>query len=381
MTVPQPGSDPAPSGPGLPRATAVLLTLASVVVVAAGAAAAAWLVGPVFLALVLVIMVHPLHGSLVRAGAPRWLATGLLVLAIYGVLLVLSAVVVYSVARLATVLPSYAGELNAVLTSATSLLARFGVGPDQLRELVAGLDYGRFVGIVTGLLRGLTGLAGNLVFLLSLLLFLGIEAAGAGPRLQAVATQRPHVAAALREFASGTRRFLVVTTVVGAVTGAVDALVLGLLGIPLAVLWGVLVFITNYIPYIGFWIGLVPAALLALLTGGWPSMLVVVGVFLVVNFVLTSVVQPKFVGDAVGLSVSVTLIGLVFWAWLLGPLGAVLAVPLTLLAKVLLVDADPRAHWLDALLGSRAPGPVTDAVPDDAVPDELPDPDPPAEER
>jgi predicted PurR-regulated permease PerM len=89
--------------------------------------------------------------------------------------------------------------------------------------------------------------------------------------------------------------------------------------------------------------------------------LVVVVVFLVVNFLLTSVVQPKFVGDAVGLSVSVTLIALVFWAWLLGPLGAVLAVPLTLLVKVLLVDADPRARWMNALVGST-PAPSGGAV-------------------
>ncbi|GAY09759.1 AI-2E family transporter [Pseudonocardia sp. N23] len=357
-----------PPEPGTPRATAVLLTVAAAVVVAAGAAAAAWLVAPVFLALVLVIMVHPLHGSLVRRGAPRWLATGALVLAIYGVLVVLAAVIVYSVARLATVLPGYAAELNDVVTSTLALLGRFGVGPDQLRSIAAGLDYGRFVGLVTGLLAGLAGLAGNLIFLLSLLLFLGIEAAGAGPRIRAVATERPHIADALREFATGTRRFLVVTTVVGLVTGVVDAVVLGLLGIPLALLWGVLVFITNYIPYIGFWIGLVPPLLLAILTGGWGSALVVVAVFLVVNFVLTSVVQPKFVGDAVGISVSLTLVGLVFWAWLLGPLGAVLAVPLTLLAKVLLVDADPRARWLDALLGSRVPEPP-------------PEPGTPAEER
>ncbi|GAA1881032.1 AI-2E family transporter [Pseudonocardia ailaonensis] len=380
MTVPPHDHPPHATG-GMPRAATVLLTLAAVVIIAAGAAAASWLVGPVFLSLVLVIMVHPLHGRLVRAGAPRWLATTLLVIAIYAVLLVLSAVIVYSVARLATVLPSYAGELNTVLTSATSLLGRFGVGPDQLRAIASGLDYGRLVGIVTGLLSGLAGLAGNLVFLLSLLLFLGIEAAGAGPRLVAVEAERPHIAASLRDFASGTRRFLLVTTVVGLATGIVDAVLLGLLGIPLAVLWGVLVFITNYIPYIGFWIGLVPPALLALLTGGWQSLVIVVVVFLVINFVLTSVVQPKFVGDAVGLSVSLTLVGLVFWAWLLGPLGAVLAVPLTLLAKVLLVDADPRARWLDALLGSRAPENGGSPLPDPGALERPTDTDPSAEER
>ena len=144
-----------------------------------------------------------------------------------------------------------------------------------------------------------------------------------------------------------------------------DAIALALLGIPLALLWGLLVFITNYIPYIGFWIALVPPALLALLIGGWNLMLVVVALFMVVNFVLTSLIQPKYVGDAVGISVTVTLVALVLWGWLLGAIGAVLAVPLTLLAKALLVDIDPHARWANALLGSaattRAPPAVAEA--------------------
>ena len=74
--------------------------------------------------------------------------------------------------------------------------------------------------------------------------------------------------------------------------------------------------------------------------------------FTVVNFVLTSVIQPKYVGDAVGISVSLTLVALVFWGWLLGTVGAVLAVPLTLFAKALLVDVDPQVRWANAILGS-----------------------------
>ena len=130
---------------------------------------------------------------------------------------------------------------------------------------------------------------------------------------------------------------------------------------------GLLVFITNYIPYIGFWIALVPPMLLALLTGGWELTAVVIALFTVVNFVLTSLIQPKYVGDAVGISVTVTLVALVFWGWLLGAIGAVLAVPLTLLVKALLVDVDPRANWVNAVLGSTrtvCPPRTTPASPD-----------------
>ena len=336
----------------LPRTLVILLELAAAVVVAGGIRAAAWLVAPVFLALVIVITVHPVHARLRARGLPSWAATILLVLAVYGVLVVLAGVVVVSVARLATLLPSYAAEVNALLASVTAELARFGVGAEQLREIAGTLNYGRLVGIVSGLLLGITSLLGNLVFLLSLLLFLSIEASGAGTRLALLARDRAPIAAAFTGFTRATRRYMGVNTVFGLLTGLVDAVVLALMGVPLAVLWGLLVFITNYIPYIGFWIALVPPVLLALLTGGWGLAIGVFVLFTVVNFVLTSVIQPKYVGDAVGISVSLTLVALVFWGWLLGTVGAVLAVPLTLFAKALLVDVNPHVRWANAILGS-----------------------------
>ncbi|WP_446686480.1 AI-2E family transporter [Pseudonocardia pini] len=338
------------------------------VIVAAGVSAVSWLVGPLFLALVIVITVHPVHGRMVRWGLPGWAASVVLLLCVYGVLIVLAGVIVVSIARLATVLPGYAAEGSALISGATARLAALGIGADQLREIAASLSPGRLVGLVSGLLLGLTGLLGNLVFLLSLLLFLSVEAAGVDRRQTLLAEDHADAAAALSRFATGTRRYIAVNTVFGLITGAVDAVFLTILGVPLAVLWGLLAFITNYIPYVGFWIGLVPPMILALLVGGWPLMVWVVVIYLVVNFVLTSVIQPKFVGDAVGLSVTVVLIALVFWGWLLGPVGAVLATPLTLLVKVLLVDVDPKARWANALLGTTPP--VYRADPDEALPEE-----------
>ncbi|MHC1562543.1 AI-2E family transporter [Actinomycetospora sp. C-140] len=311
------------------------------------------LIAPVFLAVavVVVVVVHPLQARWQRAGWPSWATVLGLLVAVYGVVLALSATVVFSLARLATLLSGYTAEANALLNSALATLAGYGVGPEQLRALISGLDTQRFVPIVTGLLRGVGGLAGNLLFLLSLLLFLVIESTGIGDRLERLGPRR----AALSRFAHGTRRFITVTTMIGLITGAVDAVILWWLGIPVAVLWGVLVFVTNYIPYLGFWIGAAPPAILALLVARPPLLVAVIVVFLVVNFVLTSLVQPYYVGDAVDLSISLVLISLVFWAWLLGPVGAVLAVPLTLFVKCLLVDDDPSAQWVQALVGAKPP--------------------------
>jgi predicted PurR-regulated permease PerM len=287
-------------------------------------------------------------------GLPGWLTTLVLVVLVQGVVIVLAGVILWSVARLATVLPFYAAQADTLVRAGTGALGAWGLGVDQLRTLAAALDLGKAVAVVAALLAGVVGLATNLAFVLALMLFLGIESSGAADRIAVIGHDRPEVAAALCRFAEGTRRYLVVTTLFGLGVAVFDGVAVALLGIPLAVLWALLAFVTNYIPYVGFWIGVVPPALLALLIGGWKLAAVVLALYLVVNFVATSLVQPYFVGDAVGLSVTVTFVGLIFWAWLLGPVGAVLAVPLTLLTKALLVDIDPRAGWAEALLGSTA---------------------------
>jgi predicted PurR-regulated permease PerM len=150
-----------------------------------------------------------------------------------------------------------------------------------------------------------------------------------------------------------------VSTVFGAIVAVGDWIALTWIGIPAAALWALLAFVTNYIPNIGFVLGLVPPALLGLLDGGWGELLLIVIVYSVLNFVVQTLVQPRFVGDSVGLSMTITFLAVLFWGWVLGALGAFLAVPLTLLVKALLVDVDPHGHWLDVLLREEPRAPRT----------------------
>lgn len=321
----------------MPRALTILLGGAAAVVVVAGVRAVAWLVAPAVLALLVVIAISPVHRWLRGRGAPPWLATLTVVVLVYGVLAVVAVTVAVSGARLASMLPEFARDELVV----------------RAERAINGLDRGQLMGAIGGLLTELTSLTTSLVFLLALLLFLGVEVGWANSRLADIAVDRPHLREAFTEFVRRSRRYLVVTTVFGLVVAVLDTVALALLSIPLALLWGVLSFVTNYIPNIGFLLGVAPPAVLALLQHG-PRRAVAVLVFYgVLNFVVQSLIQPRFTGDAAGLSTTVTFLALVFWAWVLGPLGALLAVPLTVLVKVLLVDVDPAAGWAAALLRPR----------------------------
>ena len=134
----------------------------------------------------------------------------------------------------------------------------------------------------------------------------------------------------------------------------IDTVVLWAIGVPGAFIWGVLAFVTNFIPNIGFVIGVIPPAVIGLLEGGpGPDDRRDRRSTRVINVVIQSIIQPRYVGNAVGLSTTLTFLSLVFWTWVLGPLGALLAVPMSLFFKAILVEADPEAHWLDPLISGH----------------------------
>ena len=131
---------------------------------------------------------------------------------------------------------------------------------------------------------------------------------GTFPRqLERARAVRPAIVDAISAFASGTRRYLAVSTVFGLIVAVLDTIALAILGVPAPVLWGLLAFITNYIPNIGFVIGLIPPAILACSRAAPSLMLAVIAVYCVLNVVIQTVIQPKVVGDAVGLSTTLTL--------------------------------------------------------------------------
>ncbi|MFF0816560.1 AI-2E family transporter [Rhodococcus sp. NPDC003318] len=342
---------------GWPRGLIVLLALAGGVVAIAGVHAFSGILGPVFLALMLVVAVQPLGNRLRRKGAPMWVAVLATLASVYFVLFGLIGALAVSVAQLATLLPQYADKADQLVADVQTRLGQLDIGSDQVETVLSNIDFGKLVGLLDDVLLGLLGVFSNLFFLVAVLLFMAIDAASFGDRMRAVAFSRPDIAYAFSAFASGTRSYLIVSTVFGLIVAVIDAGALWAMGIPLPLLWGLLSFITNYIPNIGFVIGLIPPALIALLEGGPVMMLWVIVVYSVINVTIQSVIQPKFVGDAVGLSVTVTFLALVFWGWVLGPLGALLAIPATLLVKTLLLDIDPTTRWANALISGSAPTP------------------------
>lgn len=322
------------------------MVLSGIVITVLGLRELAWLVTPAAFALVIVVLVYPVYTGLVRRGVPAPVALVALLLSIFGVILGLVAIVVYAIARLATVLPGYFAEAAATTRELSEFLAALGVGPEQIREIVRDIDLPVLAGWLTTHIPSIVGVATSLILVYSLLLFIGIESAQIGGRSIALQEDHPRLAGALAGFVANTRRYVAITGVFAIVVGCLDTVFLLILGIPLALLWGLLAAACNFIPYVGFIIGVIPPALLALLTQGWQSMVLVIVVYTILNSIVTTFVPAKVVGDAVGMSMTVTVASVAFWAWVLGPLGAVLAIPLSLLVKAIFIDSVGSARWL-----------------------------------
>ena len=346
----------APDALERPRAFAptLLLGAAAFTIAIAGARSVGDIIGPVFLALVLTITLQPIRSWFERNRLPEVAASILMLLAAYLVLFLLTLALIVAVARLADLLPEYAEEIENAVVNAGNTLRTFGVKQEQINTVLAAVNPGQVIDFVASLLSGTLGVLKDLFFLVALLLFMTFDTNATRRSLAALGKRFPTPVAALDNFAKATRHYMGVSAGFGLVVAVLDGIALQIMGVPGAFVWAVLAFVTNFIPNIGFAIGVIPPALIAFLDSGVGPMIAVIVVYSVINLVIQSVIQPRVVGDKVGLSPTLTFLSVVFWTWVIGPLGALLAVPLSLLTKALLVEADPGARWALPLISGKA---------------------------
>jgi AI-2 transport protein TqsA len=338
----------------VPRGAVILLAMAGGVVVAFGLHAIGSIVAPVMLALVLTICVHPLRVALEERGVPRGLATGSVVTAVFLLLAAFAVSLVVAFAQFATLLPTFAPQLHDAAVDVEGWLTGLGIGEDQIRAIVSGFDPSTILAFGSSVFGSVATLTAALVVVLTSLILMASDASFLGTVFEQIRAGHPRVVIALQSYASGVRRYMIATAGLGVAQGILNSIALTILGVPGAFLWGLLSFLCSFIPNIGYFIAIVPPLVFGFLAGGVPTLIGVVVVYGVINAVVQSIVQPRIVGNAVALSQTLTFVSVLFWAVVLGSLGAILAIPLTLFVRTLLVDSDPDARWWRPVLGDLA---------------------------
>ena len=331
-----------------------LLTAAALVVVIAGMRSAASLLVPFLLAAFLAVICAQPVFWLQKRRLPTALAVLLVVAGILALELVAAALIGSSVDDFYRALPGYQSRLQDAAAGLIHWLGRLGINPPD-RSLARQIDPGAAMRLVANMLTSLGGVLANTFLILLTVIFMLLEASGLPAKLQAAFGQGEEIFSPVRRFTDGLKRYLAIKTAVSLATGAAVALLLALLGIDFPLLWGLLAFLLNYVPNIGSIIAAVPPVLLGFIQFGAGRALLAALGFLVINMIFGNLIEPRFMGRGLGLSTLVVFISLVFWGWVLGPVGMLLSVPLTMSVKIAL-ETGEGTRWAAVLLeGQPAP--------------------------
>jgi AI-2 transport protein TqsA len=324
------------------------------VVILAGMRAAAPVIGPVVIALLITIAWSPGSQWLQRHGWPP--AAAALMGIVLGVIAIGLVVLLLwsSLVELQRKLPEFQPRLTELRSLAEGLVARL---PVDTSGWLSGdsLQPGAIVSRALGIIGGLTSTLGNLFFLVLIMAFLMLEGVRYPQKLRDAVAGHHVATERLDAFVHSLRSYVLINFSFGLVTGTLNTVLLLALNVEFAVLWGVLSFLLCFIPNVGFALALIPPTLLALLQFGFTRALLVVATFSAVEFVVDTIIKPRFVGGSLDLSPAVVVLSLVFWGWLLGATGAVLAVPLSIVARYFF-ESFPELRWLAHLMSDRGAG-------------------------
>lgn len=339
---------------GTARITQVFVVLAATFVALLGLRELQGIVAPLLLTVNLFIAAYPIQTWLTQRKVPGPLAQLVLAIVMLFILGLFFYALTWSAIALVQELPAYQGKFTELYHESIKLLASWGLSEEQMLNQLKTINPTNLAGVIQNAIGSVTNFITVLVVIITMIVMMVIDAGTFPARDQALRKHQHLVWLSVADFTGGVRRYWVVTTVFGLIVAAIDVTALVWMGIPLAFVWGVLSFLTNYIPNVGFIIGVIPPALMALLDKGPLEAVIVIAIYSVANFVIQSIIQPKFNGDAVGVTATVSFLSLLLWSYVLGGLGALLALPMTLLLKSLFIDHDPKVRWMNAII-SNAP--------------------------
>jgi len=352
-----------------PRSANVVFTLAAIVVLIAGLKFAQPLCVPVLLAFFIATVSFPITSWLRRHRVPNPLAVLLTVVVDF---LFLAAVVVLVISMVGDVQSKWESKykdltvtrIDEASVAVAGTLDQWGVENARERvdsyfrnqsiEQLNQIDFGKILSVSTNVVGRVASFVGTAVLVMILVVFMLSEAAMFGRRFHAISAARGPNFERMLSATRDIQRFLGIKTAVSLGTGVLAGFLCWSAGMDFFILWGILAYALNYVPVVGSIIAGIPPTVLALLTAGVPSALVVAGGFLIINMFLGNFLEPTLMGRRFGLPTLVVAVSVLFWGFIWGPIGMLLAVPLTMMVKVVL-DNSASFRWLSIAISKEEP--------------------------
>jgi len=325
-----------------------LLALACATIVLYGMRYARSILAPILLAMFIVMGLSPILQWLKRKGTPPWAAIVIVMVGFLVVAALLVGVIATSLAQINAKVPVYQESLGQIASNVQTWFGERGIDVSGITGNILRPD--KIMGWVTSSVRVLISLLTN-AFLLILIVALMIAEVYSFPRKMHARVQLgPALGRAFDNFAGVTRTFLFTLTWLNALTAVFTAVVYYAFGVDFALLWATMFFLLSFIPNIGFVLSVIPPFFVPLLESGFTRAAIVVAIVIIVNGLVNNAIAPRFMGQRTGLSTLAVFLSLVLWAWILGPIGALMSVPLMLMVKLLFLDTYDSTRPMSALI-------------------------------
>lgn len=331
--------------------TRLLLGAASTIVILFGMHAAATIVAPILLAWVIAVSMTPLLNWLIARGFSTRVSQLLVVLMVVVFLVALVLILGISLSRLMAAIPTYGENLTALKIDLAHAAANIGI---DLSDFI-GLDLWnaeRVVRLASRFASNVGSAVTTSGITIVVAVFMLMEATAFPEMFRQAVKSKSVVSSRIGIVNREIRQYMIIMTWSGLLVGIANTLLLMLIGVDFAVLWGFLSFLMSYVPALGFVIAIIPPSLLALLEFGWREAFFVVLGYSLIRVVIFSVLKPRYAAQKLNISRVVIIIAVIFFVWLLGPMGSILAVPLAVVIKDLLLASSEDTRPFSILMGA-----------------------------
>ena len=245
----------------------------------------------------------------------------------------------------------YQHNMKELSDTAGSLLSSKGVNISFLSDS-GSLDPAKIMEYTRKVVGAIRELMSREVTFIFLTIFLMVELEVIGLKARVLAKGSETTLAYMNKIGKSIRHYLSIKTMTSLATGIIVGGSLAIIGVDYPILWGLLAFLLNYIPTIGSIIAAIPGITFSILQLGFPATIWTIVVYVLANLVIGSILEPRIMGKGLGLSTFVVFFSLIFWGFVLGPVGMFLSVPITMTIKIIL-ENNPRTHWIAVMLGSK----------------------------
>ena len=327
-----------------------ILTLSGLIIIFAGLKVADKIIIPFFLSMFISLISFPLLTFFKSKNINNPASVTLVLITIMTVSLSIAALIGTSLNSFRKSLPDYKekiyGEIDKVLILAEKY--DINISSEILYDYV---DPTFIMQSVANTISAFGNVLTNYFLILFIVMFTLLEAAGFSNKLKMAFNNTDQSIATFHRFSENMNKYLTIKTFISMITGLLVYISLSLINLDHAIMWGLIAFFLNYIPNIGSIVASIPAIIIALIQLNFYYALLVALIYLVINIVMGSIIEPRYLGKELGLSTLIIFLSLVFWGWLLGPVGMLLSVPLTMVVKIWL-ESNDDSKWIAVMLGS-----------------------------